>query len=67
MTETVGKIIQIIGPVIDVKFDSKNDLPAILDALIIKTNSGKKIYLECQLHIGNNKEKTYSNAYWRKY
>lgn len=60
MTETVGKIIQIIGPVIDVKFNSKNDLPAILDALIIKTNSGKKIYLECQLHIGDNIARTIS-------
>ena len=60
MTETIGKIIQIIGPVIDVKFNSKNDLPAILDALIIKTNSGKKIYLECQLHIGDNIARTIS-------
>ena len=54
MSETKGKIIQIIGPVIDIKFESKEDLPAILDALIIKTPSGRKIYLECQLHIGDN-------------
>lgn len=49
-----GKIIQIIGPVVDVSFEDGN-LPAILDALLIKTKSGsgeKKIYLEVASHLG---------------
>lgn len=53
MTHT-GKIIQIIGPVIDVRFDESAILPRILSALHIKTPSGKLVTLECQQHLGEH-------------
>ncbi|MBN2166590.1 MAG: F0F1 ATP synthase subunit beta [Marinilabiliaceae bacterium] len=55
MEKTTGKIIQIVGPVIDVSFDvSGNELPNILDALEINRDNGEKIIIECQQHIGEN-------------
>lgn len=58
MTHNKGKISQIIGVVIDVKFDDK--LPAIYNALEIKTAKGEKIVLEVQQHRGNNTVRTVS-------
>ncbi|ROT47655.1 F0F1 ATP synthase subunit beta [Candidatus Cardinium hertigii] len=49
-----GKVIQIIGPVIDVRFDEEAVLPNILNALHIKTLTGKLITLECQQHLGEH-------------
>ena len=44
MTKQVGKITQIIGPVIDVSFDAENStLPQILDALEITKENGQKV------------------------
>ena len=55
MSQLVGTISQIIGPVVDVKFDSsKGSLPDIFDALEITKDNGKKIILECQQHIGED-------------
>ncbi len=47
-----GKIIQVLGPVVDVVFED-NDLPAIKDALEV-TNEGKRLVMEVASHIGNN-------------
>ncbi|HIT43544.1 TPA: F0F1 ATP synthase subunit beta [Candidatus Avacholeplasma faecigallinarum] len=47
-----GRIIQVSGPVVDVKFD-ENTLPKIKDALYVVVNNEKK-YLEVAQHIGNN-------------
>lgn len=49
-----GKIIQIIGPVIDVRFSQAASLPSILNALYIKTPAGKLVTLECQQHLGEH-------------
>ena len=49
-----GRIIQIIGPVIDVRFNEGTTLPSILNALHIKTPCGKVITLECQQHLGEH-------------
>lgn len=49
-----GKIIQIIGPVIDVRFNEEASLPCILNGLHIKTPSGKLVVLECQQHLGEH-------------
>ena len=49
-----GKVVQVIGPVVDVKFANKDCLPNILDALEIRFNDGRKLVLECQQHIGND-------------
>lgn len=50
---TTGKIIQVIGPVIDVEF-AKGQLPAIYNALEAKSPSGEKLVLEVQQHLGEN-------------
>jgi len=47
-----GKVVQIIGTVVDIEFPS-NELPALYNAIEIPMNSGK-IVLEAQDHIGNN-------------
>ena len=55
MSKNIGKIAQIIGPVVDVKFDSSNgSLPNIYDALEITKENGNKVILECQQHIGED-------------
>ncbi|MCI5515427.1 MAG: F0F1 ATP synthase subunit beta [Eubacterium sp.] len=45
-----GKIVQVMGPVVDVKFDG--DLPKIKDALEVE-NEGKKAVMEVAQHIGD--------------
>jgi F-type H+-transporting ATPase subunit beta len=55
MAQPIGKIVQIIGPVIDVRFENENDIPNILDALEIAKPDGSGTYiLECQQDIGEN-------------
>ncbi len=50
-----GKIVQVIGPVIDVSFEGEGStLPNILEALEISRPNGQKIILECQQHIGED-------------
>ncbi len=46
-----GKIVQIIGPVIDVEFETE-DLPFINDALTVD-NHGKTVVMEVAQHTGN--------------
>ncbi|WP_066630268.1 F0F1 ATP synthase subunit beta [Labilibacter marinus] len=53
MEQLEGKIIQVVGPVIDVSFDLiDQELPNILDALEITRDNGEVITVECQQHIG---------------
>ena len=55
MSKNIGKIAQIIGPVVDVKFESSNgSLPNIFDALEITRENGNKVVLECQQHVGED-------------
>ena len=51
MTNT-GKIIQIIGPVIDVSFQDNQALPSVLNGLEVTKEDGQKVVLECQRHLG---------------
>lgn len=51
MSQAIGKIVQIIGPVLDVKFD-ESSLPNILDALEIK-HGDRTIIAEVAQHIGD--------------
>ena len=46
-----GKIVQVMGPVVDVEFQDE-DLPAIRDALEVQ-NGDKKCVMEVAQHIGN--------------
>src|SRR2546426_7768603 len=49
----VGKIVQIIGPVLDVQFE-EGHLPQIYDALSVKRDDGGEVIAEVQQHLGNN-------------
>ncbi len=53
MTKNIGKIIQIISAVVDVKFENGGKLPAILNALECYNND-EKMVLEVLQHIGDN-------------
>ena len=49
-----GKVVQVIGPVVDVEFDS-NAIPEILDALVIDRSDSGDLVLEVQQHLGENR------------
>lgn len=51
----IGKISQIIGPVVDVSFADEAHLPKIYDALEITKANGQKIILEVQQHLGEDR------------
>ncbi len=53
MSANIGKISQVIGPVVDVSFAQGVELPKILDALIVKRD-GEDLILECQKHVGED-------------
>lgn len=53
-----GKIIRVIGPVVDVQFE-EGELPDIYDALIVvNPQTGKKLVLEVEQLIGDNAVRT---------
>src|ERR1700744_2088171 len=50
----LGKIKQIIGPVVDVYFGGDNKLPEIFNALELTRENGDKLVLEVQQHLGED-------------
>ena len=61
MSQIVGHISQVIGPVVDVYFEGTETelvLPSIHDALEIKRPHGKRLIVEVQQHIGENTVRT---------
>ncbi len=50
--QNIGKIVQIIGAVVDVRFQ-KDQLPRLLNAITID-NHGKQLVIEVAQHIGDN-------------
>ncbi|MGE5347705.1 MAG: F0F1 ATP synthase subunit beta [Actinomycetota bacterium] len=53
MAKKTGVISQVIGPVVDVTFETAGtDMPNILDALEITRHDGSVLVVECQQHIG---------------
>lgn len=61
MSQMIGHISQVIGPVVDVYFegtDVESALPSIHDALEIKRHNGKVLVVEVQQHIGENTVRT---------
>src|ERR1043165_7379743 len=55
----VGKIKQIIGPVVDVSFEAEGSkLPSILSALEVTRDNGQKVILEVQQHLGEDGVRT---------
>src|SRR5437588_618034 len=55
MAQSVGRITQVIGPVVDVHFE--DHLPEILNALET-TNNGKRLVLEVAQHLGESTVRT---------
>ncbi len=53
-----GKVSQVIGPVVDVSFENKNELPDILNALKVTKNNGNEVVLEVQQHLGEARVRT---------
>jgi len=56
--KVVGKISQIIGPVIDVSFEDEGQMPKIHDALVVTNDSGHRIVLEAQQDVGESTMRT---------
>ena len=53
-----GKIIQVIGTVVDIEF--QDQLPALYNAIKAKTSDGKELILETAQHLGANRVRTVS-------
>ena len=54
MSSSKGKISQVIGPVVDVRFERGTSLPNIYDALEVYKSDGARVVLEVQSHVGEN-------------
>ncbi|HPR16618.1 MAG TPA: F0F1 ATP synthase subunit beta [Candidatus Cloacimonadota bacterium] len=52
-----GRVIQVIGPAVDVEFP-EGQLPAIYNALKIEREGFSELILEVQMHLGENKVRT---------
>ena len=50
---TKGKLVQVIGTVVDVEFPAE-ELPAVYSAVEIDAGDGQKLVVEVQQHLGNN-------------
>ena len=53
MSKNIGKIVQIIGPVVDVKFED-TELPKLYNAINIKTPGDDTLVIEVAQHLGDN-------------
>ena len=51
--QNTGKIVQVIGPVVDIRF-SKDNLPSIKNAITVKLNSGETMTAEVAQHVGDD-------------
>ncbi|MBF0147212.1 MAG: F0F1 ATP synthase subunit beta [Magnetococcales bacterium] len=58
MSKNVGRVVQVIGPVVDVRFDG--ELPAILSALHMHREGKPRLVLEVAQHIGERTVRTIS-------
>ena len=57
-TKNIGKVVQVIGPVLDIEFESEN-LPELYNAIEVKArgeggNRDIDVTVEVQQHIGRN-------------
>ena len=59
-----GKIVQVLGPVVDVEFEEGVELPCIKDALEVD-NDGKRCVMEVSQHLGNNTVRCIIPPRWR--
>ena len=55
MSKNIGKVSQVIGPVIDVDFSAEGStLPNIYNSLVIDRPGTNPLVLEVQQHLGDN-------------
>lgn len=57
MSDNFGKVIQVIGPVIDVRFSADKDLPPIYTAIHVKGGEGEQtvdLVAEVMQHLGDD-------------
>ncbi|MDE7181297.1 MAG: F0F1 ATP synthase subunit beta, partial [Muribaculaceae bacterium] len=55
MSEVLGTVTQVIGPVIDVSFEGgKENMPPIYAALQVERDNGEQLILEVEQHIGED-------------
>src|SRR5690554_1801542 len=55
MAQLTGKVVQVIGPVVDVEFEAGiSELPNIDEALDIVSHDNQMVVIECQQHIGEH-------------
>ena len=53
MAEHIGKVVQVIGPVIDIKFDS-DSLPNLYNSIHIDLDDGQELIAEVEQHVGDD-------------
>src|SRR5574338_1213433 len=53
VAEATGRVVQILGGVVDVEFPAEN-LPEIYEAVIVPRDGEEPMVLEVQKHLGNN-------------
>ena len=54
MTKNIGKIVQVIGPVVDIHFEGH--LPSLLNAIEIEnTHTSSRLVVEVAQHIGDDR------------
>ena len=53
MAKNIGKVVQAVGPIIDVRFLDEH-LPELLTALVVKLDETKTLTLEVAQHIGDD-------------
>ena len=53
-----GKVVQVIGPVVDVQFPLSESLPDINNALTVEREDGSKLVIEVALELGDGVMRT---------
>ena len=56
----LGRIISVQGPVVDIRFEQRDDIPALYDVIEAYTFSKKRIILQCAEHISSDVVRTVS-------
>lgn len=57
MSNKIGKVVQVIGPVIDIRFTSEEDLPSIYNAIHVTGGEGDQsvdLVAEVMQHLGDD-------------
>jgi F-type H+/Na+-transporting ATPase subunit beta len=59
MAKSTGRVVQILGGVVDVEF-SEGNIPGLFEAITVERDGNKPLVLEVQKHLGNNWVRTVS-------